>query len=35
TRVSRSGPYCPPGSVDEMQGGGRRVRLEWGAYIIV
>ncbi|KAF2344423.1 hypothetical protein FHG87_024821 [Trinorchestia longiramus] len=23
------------GSVEEMQGGGRRVRLEWGAYITV
>ncbi|KAF2368243.1 hypothetical protein FHG87_000999 [Trinorchestia longiramus] len=25
----------PPGGVEEMQGGGRRVRLEWGAYITV
>ncbi|KAF2351503.1 hypothetical protein FHG87_017741 [Trinorchestia longiramus] len=25
----------PPWGVEEMQGGGRRVRLEWGAYIIV
>ncbi|KAF2358573.1 hypothetical protein FHG87_010669 [Trinorchestia longiramus] len=33
--VSQSGPYRPPGGVDEMQGGGRRVRLEWGAYITV
>ncbi|KAF2354961.1 hypothetical protein FHG87_014284 [Trinorchestia longiramus] len=33
--VSRSGPYRPPGGVEEMQGGGRRVRLEWGAYITV
>ncbi|KAF2350367.1 hypothetical protein FHG87_018878 [Trinorchestia longiramus] len=35
TSVSRSGPYRPPGGVEEMQGGGRRVRLEWGAYITV
>ncbi|KAF2364773.1 hypothetical protein FHG87_004474 [Trinorchestia longiramus] len=35
TNVSQSGPYRPPGGVEEMQGGGRRVRLEWGAYIIV
>ncbi|KAF2363358.1 hypothetical protein FHG87_005885 [Trinorchestia longiramus] len=34
-RVSQSGPYRPPGGVEEMQGGGRRVRLEWGAYITV
>ncbi|KAF2359428.1 hypothetical protein FHG87_009812 [Trinorchestia longiramus] len=33
--VSRSGPYCPPGGVEEIHGGGRRVRLEWGAYITV
>ncbi|KAF2347275.1 hypothetical protein FHG87_021969 [Trinorchestia longiramus] len=33
--VSQSGPYRPPGGVEEMQGGGRRVRLEWGAYITV
>ncbi|KAF2368133.1 hypothetical protein FHG87_001101 [Trinorchestia longiramus] len=33
--VSQSGPYRPPGGVEEMQGGGRRVRLEWGAYINV
>ncbi|KAF2368892.1 hypothetical protein FHG87_000348 [Trinorchestia longiramus] len=33
--VSQSGPYCPPGGVEEMQGGGRRVRLEWGSYITV
>ncbi|KAF2346211.1 hypothetical protein FHG87_023033, partial [Trinorchestia longiramus] len=25
----------PCGVVEEMQGGGRRVRLEWGAYITV
>ncbi|KAF2344408.1 hypothetical protein FHG87_024836, partial [Trinorchestia longiramus] len=25
----------PPGGVEEMEGGGRRVRLEWGAYITV
>ncbi|KAF2348431.1 hypothetical protein FHG87_020813 [Trinorchestia longiramus] len=25
----------PPGGVEEMQGGGRRVHLEWGAYIAV
>ncbi|KAF2351910.1 hypothetical protein FHG87_017333 [Trinorchestia longiramus] len=35
TSVSPSGPYRPPGGVEEMQGGGRRVRLEWGAYITV
>ncbi|KAF2354404.1 hypothetical protein FHG87_014842 [Trinorchestia longiramus] len=35
TSVSQSGPYRPPGGVEEMQGGGRRVRLEWGAYITV
>ncbi|KAF2352956.1 hypothetical protein FHG87_016288 [Trinorchestia longiramus] len=35
TSVSQSGPYRPPGGVEEMQGGGRRVRLEWRAYIIV
>ncbi|KAF2360576.1 hypothetical protein FHG87_008664 [Trinorchestia longiramus] len=29
--VSQSGP----GGVEEMQEGGRRVRLEWGAYITV
>ncbi|KAF2360974.1 hypothetical protein FHG87_008267 [Trinorchestia longiramus] len=28
-------PYRPPGGVEEMQGGGRRVRLEWGSYITV
>ncbi|KAF2366957.1 hypothetical protein FHG87_002281 [Trinorchestia longiramus] len=33
--VSQSGPYRRPGGVEEMQGGGRRVRLEWGAYITV
>ncbi|KAF2366643.1 hypothetical protein FHG87_002610 [Trinorchestia longiramus] len=33
--VSQSAPYRPPGGVEEMQGGGRRVRLEWGAYITV
>ncbi|KAF2361829.1 hypothetical protein FHG87_007416 [Trinorchestia longiramus] len=33
--VSQSGPYRPPGGVKEMQGGGRRVRLEWGANITV
>ncbi|KAF2347859.1 hypothetical protein FHG87_021385 [Trinorchestia longiramus] len=33
--VSQSGPYRPPGGVEEMQGGGRKVRLEWGAYITV
>ncbi|KAF2347571.1 hypothetical protein FHG87_021673 [Trinorchestia longiramus] len=35
TSVSQSGPYRPPGGVEEMQGGGRRVRLEWEAYITV
>ncbi|KAF2359812.1 hypothetical protein FHG87_009430 [Trinorchestia longiramus] len=35
TSVSQSGPYRPPGGVEEIQGGGRRVRLEWGAYITV
>ncbi|KAF2350835.1 hypothetical protein FHG87_018405 [Trinorchestia longiramus] len=30
-----SGPYRPPEGVEEMQGGGRRVRLEGGAYITV
>ncbi|KAF2358023.1 hypothetical protein FHG87_011222 [Trinorchestia longiramus] len=35
TSVSQSGPYRPPGGVEEMQGGDRRVRLEWGAYITV
>ncbi|KAF2359243.1 hypothetical protein FHG87_009999 [Trinorchestia longiramus] len=35
TSVSQSGPYRSPGGVEEMQGGGRRVRLEWGAYITV
>ncbi|KAF2358408.1 hypothetical protein FHG87_010830 [Trinorchestia longiramus] len=33
--VSQNGPSRPPGGVEEMQGGGRRVRLEWGAYITV
>ncbi|KAF2343713.1 hypothetical protein FHG87_025531 [Trinorchestia longiramus] len=33
--VSQSGPYRPPGGVEEMQGGGRRIRLEWEAYITV
>ncbi|KAF2364110.1 hypothetical protein FHG87_005135 [Trinorchestia longiramus] len=33
--VSQSDPYRPPGGVEEMQGGGRRVRLEWGAYITI
>ncbi|KAF2360821.1 hypothetical protein FHG87_008419 [Trinorchestia longiramus] len=33
--VSQSGPYRPPGGVEDMQGGGRRVRLEWEAYITV
>ncbi|KAF2345933.1 hypothetical protein FHG87_023311 [Trinorchestia longiramus] len=33
--VSQSGPYRPPGGVEEMKGGGRRVRIEWGAYITV
>ncbi|KAF2368717.1 WD40-repeat-containing domain, partial [Trinorchestia longiramus] len=28
--VSQSGPYRLPGGVEEMQEGGRRVRLEWG-----
>ncbi|KAF2344493.1 hypothetical protein FHG87_024751, partial [Trinorchestia longiramus] len=32
--VSQSGPWSP-GGVEEMQGGGRRIRLEWGAYISV
>ncbi|KAF2350107.1 hypothetical protein FHG87_019137 [Trinorchestia longiramus] len=27
--------WSGPGGVEEMQGGGRRVRLEWGAYITV
>ncbi|KAF2363853.1 hypothetical protein FHG87_005396 [Trinorchestia longiramus] len=35
TSVSQSGPYRPPGGVEEMQRGNRRVRLEWGAYITV
>ncbi|KAF2357734.1 hypothetical protein FHG87_011504 [Trinorchestia longiramus] len=35
TSVSQSGPYRPPGGGKEIQGGGRRVRLEWGAYITV
>ncbi|KAF2362482.1 hypothetical protein FHG87_006756 [Trinorchestia longiramus] len=35
TSVSQSGPHRPSGGVEEMQGGGRRVRLEWGAYIAV
>ncbi|KAF2353756.1 Dihydrofolate reductase domain [Trinorchestia longiramus] len=34
TSVSQSGPYRPPGGV-EIQGDGRRVRLEWGAYVTV
>ncbi|KAF2347360.1 Ribonuclease H2 subunit B [Trinorchestia longiramus] len=33
TSNSQSGPYRHPGGVEEMQGGGRRVRLKWGAYI--
>ncbi|KAF2354653.1 hypothetical protein FHG87_014590 [Trinorchestia longiramus] len=33
--VLQSGPYRPPGGVEEIQGGGRRVRLERGAYITV
>ncbi|KAF2354351.1 Short-chain dehydrogenase/reductase SDR, partial [Trinorchestia longiramus] len=33
--VSQSGPCRPPGGVEKMQGGGRRVRLEWGANITV
>ncbi|KAF2352861.1 Glycosyl transferase family 10 [Trinorchestia longiramus] len=33
--VSQSGPCRPPGGVEEMQGGGRMVRLEGGAYITV
>ncbi|KAF2368854.1 hypothetical protein FHG87_000386 [Trinorchestia longiramus] len=35
TSVSQSGSYRPLGGVEEMQGGGRRIRLEWGAYITV
>ncbi|KAF2353203.1 hypothetical protein FHG87_016041 [Trinorchestia longiramus] len=35
TSVSQSGPPRPPGGVEEMQGGGNRVRLEWEAYITV
>ncbi|KAF2343456.1 hypothetical protein FHG87_025788, partial [Trinorchestia longiramus] len=35
TSVSQSDPYRPPGDVEEMPGGGRRVRLEWRAYISV
>ncbi|KAF2349337.1 Thiolase N-terminal [Trinorchestia longiramus] len=35
TSVSQSGAYRPPGGVEEMQGGGRGVRLEWEAYITV
>ncbi|KAF2351647.1 hypothetical protein FHG87_017594 [Trinorchestia longiramus] len=34
-RTCVRGPYRPPGGVEEMQGDGRRVRLEWGAYITV
>ncbi|KAF2360410.1 hypothetical protein FHG87_008837 [Trinorchestia longiramus] len=33
--VSPSGPYRPPGGVEEMQGCSRRVRLKWEAYITV
>ncbi|KAF2360952.1 PTP type protein phosphatase [Trinorchestia longiramus] len=33
--VSQSSPYRPPGGVEEMQGGGGRVRLEWEAHITV
>ncbi|KAF2366909.1 hypothetical protein FHG87_002340 [Trinorchestia longiramus] len=33
--VSQSGPYRLPWGVEEMQGGGRRVCLEWGAYITI
>ncbi|KAF2367811.1 hypothetical protein FHG87_001431 [Trinorchestia longiramus] len=33
--VSQSGPYCPLGGVEEMREGGRKVRLESGAYITV
>ncbi|KAF2354397.1 hypothetical protein FHG87_014845 [Trinorchestia longiramus] len=32
--VSHSRPYRPPGGVEEMQGGGRRVRLEWGRILL-
>ncbi|KAF2349034.1 hypothetical protein FHG87_020210 [Trinorchestia longiramus] len=35
TSVSESGPYRPSGGAEEMQGGGRRVRLDWGTYITV
>ncbi|KAF2368276.1 hypothetical protein FHG87_000952 [Trinorchestia longiramus] len=35
TSVSQSGPYHPPGGVEKIQGGGRRVHHEWGAYITV
>ncbi|KAF2366176.1 HTH CenpB-type DNA-binding domain [Trinorchestia longiramus] len=31
---SQSGSYRPPGGVDEMQGGDRRVRLEWGRILL-
>ncbi|KAF2353842.1 hypothetical protein FHG87_015401 [Trinorchestia longiramus] len=27
-------PYRPPGGVEEMQGSGRKVRLEWGRLVI-
>ncbi|KAF2344440.1 hypothetical protein FHG87_024804, partial [Trinorchestia longiramus] len=33
--VFQSGPYRPPGGVEEMQWDGRMVRPEWGAYITV
>ncbi|KAF2351147.1 hypothetical protein FHG87_018096 [Trinorchestia longiramus] len=33
--VSLSGLYRPPGGDEEMQRGGRKVRLEWRAYITV
>ncbi|KAF2356123.1 hypothetical protein FHG87_013120 [Trinorchestia longiramus] len=33
--VSQSGLYRQLRGVEEMQGGGRRVRIEWGAYITV
>ncbi|KAF2362354.1 Reverse transcriptase domain [Trinorchestia longiramus] len=32
--VSQSGPYRPSGDVEEMKGGGRRVRLEWGRILL-
>ncbi|KAF2356147.1 hypothetical protein FHG87_013097 [Trinorchestia longiramus] len=35
TSVSQSGPYRSSGGLEVMQGSGRRVRLEWGAYITV